>query len=113
VNISLSHNDSQLNNGFLTGKLEGMEKEQEYKIGANAYEFVQKHRSYLSHVQQAELQAMLKDFAIEQVKNSVVLAGVVGRSEQLVIGEYCDCEHPTLDKSVTRCGNCDRWFKHI
>ena len=30
-----------------------------------------------------------------------------------VSGEYCDCEHPTLGKSVTRCGNCDRWFKHI
>lgn len=55
-----------------------MEKEQEYKIGANAYEFVQKHRSNLSHAKQAELQAMLKDFAIEQVKNSVVLADVSG-----------------------------------
>ena len=53
-----------------------MEKEQEYKIGANAYEFVKKHRSNLSHAKQAELQAMLKDFAIEQVKNSVVLSDV-------------------------------------
>jgi hypothetical protein len=57
-----------------------MEKEQEYKIGANAYEFVQKHRSNLSHAKQAELQAMLKDFAIEQVKNSVVLADVMPRT---------------------------------
>ena len=61
-----------------------MEKEQEYKIGANAYEFVQKHRSNLSHAKQAELQSMLKDFAIEQVKNSVVLADVSNRRELLI-----------------------------
>ncbi len=27
--------------------------------------------------------------------------------------EYCKCEHPTLGKSVSRCGTCDRWFKPI
>jgi hypothetical protein len=27
--------------------------------------------------------------------------------------EYCDCEHPTLGKSLSRCGTCDRWFKPI
>ena len=30
-----------------------------------------------------------------------------------VSGEYCDCEHPTLGKSVTRCGTCDKWFKPV
>lgn len=27
--------------------------------------------------------------------------------------EYCDCEHKTLGKSLSRCGTCDRWFKPI
>ena len=45
-----------------------MTKEQEYQIGGDAYAFTQEHRSELSHVKQAELQAMLKDFAIQQVK---------------------------------------------
>lgn len=25
--------------------------------------------------------------------------------------EYCKCEHPTLGKSISRCGTCDEWFK--
>jgi hypothetical protein len=30
-----------------------------------------------------------------------------------VSGEYCECTHPTLGKSVTRCGTCDKWFKPV
>ena len=45
-----------------------MTKKQEYKIGAAANEFVNKHRAELSLIKKAELEAMLKDFAIEQVK---------------------------------------------
>ena len=30
-----------------------------------------------------------------------------------VSGEYCDCTHPTLGKSVSRCGTCDKWFKAV
>ena len=81
-----------------------MEKEQEYKIGANAYEFVQKHRSYLNHAKQAELQAMLKDFAIEQVKNSVVLADVIKNDVAV-----CECKDEWLREirlNVMRCKKC-------
>ncbi len=45
-----------------------MEKQQEYKIGAAANEFVNEHRAELSPIKKAELEAMLKDFAIQQVK---------------------------------------------
>jgi hypothetical protein len=30
-----------------------------------------------------------------------------------VSGEYCECTHPTLGKSVSRCGTCDKWFKAV
>ena len=26
---------------------------------------------------------------------------------------YCNCETPTLGKSITRCGTCDNWFKPL
>jgi uncharacterized protein with ATP-grasp and redox domains len=28
-------------------------------------------------------------------------------------GEYCECTHPILGKSVSRCGTCDKWFKAV
>lgn len=34
---------------------------------------------------------------------------IVSNSE----AEYCECEKPTLGKSVSRCGNCDKWFEPI
>ena len=49
--------------------------------------------------------------AIEVVKDELNLLNipvVVGRSEQ-----YCECEKPTLGKSVSRCGTCDEWFKPL
>ena len=27
--------------------------------------------------------------------------------------QYCECENPTLGKSVSRCGTCDEWFKPL
>ncbi|MFT5450553.1 MAG: hypothetical protein ACI9N9_000030 [Enterobacterales bacterium] len=71
--------------------------EQEYKIGANAYEFVQKHRSHLSHAKQFELQSMLKDFAIEQVKTYIVLADVM---------DCGTCKHQAVSKYVEPCYGC-------
>ena len=44
-----------------------MKKQDEYKIGGAANEFVNKHRAELSSINKAELQAMLKEFAIKQV----------------------------------------------
>jgi tRNA(Ile2) C34 agmatinyltransferase TiaS len=49
-----------------------MEKQQEYKIGAAANEFVNEHRAELSSIKKAELEAMLKDFAIQQVKKLII-----------------------------------------
>jgi hypothetical protein len=48
-----------------------MNKQDEYKIGGAANEFVNKHRSELSPIKKAELEAMLKDFAIKQVKELI------------------------------------------
>ncbi len=33
---------------------------------------------------------------------------VVEQSEQ-----YCECDKPTLGKSISRCGTCDEWFKPL
>tara|TARA_R110002073_G_scaffold2431_1_gene16371 strand:- start:434 stop:667 length:234 start_codon:yes stop_codon:yes gene_type:complete len=27
--------------------------------------------------------------------------------------QYCECDKPTLGKSVSRCGTCDEWFKPL
>ena len=27
--------------------------------------------------------------------------------------QYCECEKPTLGKSISRCGTCDEWFKPL
>lgn len=46
-----------------------MKKEIEYKIGGKAIEFVDTHKKELPHIKKAELQAMLKEFAIIVVKD--------------------------------------------
>ena len=46
---------------------ENLNQQDEWQIGGNAQEFVEKHRPNLSHTKKAELQAMLKDFAIKQL----------------------------------------------
>ena len=27
--------------------------------------------------------------------------------------QYCECDKPTLGKSISRCGTCDEWFKPL
>lgn len=44
----------------------------------------------------------------EQLFKLLRLPVVVQQSEQ-----YCDCDKPTLGKSVSRCGTCDEWFKPL
>lgn len=61
-----------------------MEKEQEYKIGAKANEFVNEYRSELSSIKKAELESMLKDFAIQQVKDYDLLHNVSQQRELLI-----------------------------
>lgn len=64
-----------------------------------------------------ELSNLLDDIRILSDAKDGALAELSHESSGLnkpdVSGEYCDCEHPTLGKSVTRCGNCDRCFKPI
>ena len=48
-------------------KTSKINQQDEWQIGGNAQEFVEKHRPNLSHTKKAELQAMLKDFAIKQL----------------------------------------------
>ena len=45
---------------------------------------------------------------IEALEKKLALTDVVQQSEQ-----YCECEKPTLGKSVSRCGTCDEWFKPL
>ena len=44
----------------------------------------------------------------EQLFKLLRLPVVVQQGEQ-----YCECEKPTLGKSISRCGNCDEWFKPL
>ena len=50
---------------------------------------------------------LLDDF-VDILKKQLTLTDVVQQSEQ-----YCECDKPTLGKSVSRCGTCDEWFKPL
>ena len=50
----------------------------------------------------------LEEFAKEYHAEQLRIANVVQQSEQ-----YCECDKPTLGKSVSRCGTCDEWFKPL
>jgi hypothetical protein len=65
-----------------------MKKQDEYKIGGAANEFVNKHRAELSSIKKAELEAMLKEFAIKQV--NLFAIHIVSNSTEL--------EKPTMEK---------------
>jgi len=54
------------------------------------------------------LPEVLRMFAKEYHKKQLTLTDVVQQSEQ-----YCECEKPTLGKSISRCGTCDEWFKPL
>jgi len=47
---------------------------------------------------------------LEKIKETdqLTIPVVVQQSEQ-----YCECEKPTLGKSISRCGTCDEWFKPL
>jgi len=45
---------------------------------------------------------------IKATKQALTIPVVVQQSEQ-----YCECEKPTLGKSISRCGTCDEWFKPL
>ena len=49
-----------------------------------------------------------QEFYKKEVNEQLTLTDVVQQSEQ-----YCECTKPTLGKSVSRCGNCDEWFKPL
>ena len=44
----------------------------------------------------------------EHTEHTNAIEPVVSQSEQ-----YCECENPTLGKSISRCGTCDDWFKPL
>ena len=52
--------------------------------------------------------AMVKHFIKKEKAKQLTLTDVAQQSEQ-----YCECEKPTLGKSLSRCGTCDEWFKPL
>jgi hypothetical protein len=77
-----------------------MKKQDEYKIGAAAKDFIEKYKPELPHIKKAELEAMLKEFAIQQVKNTADLGGVSGSNF------ICAKENKGEPKCKEQCGWC-------
>lgn len=55
------------------------------------------------------------DEEIEQLKNARdVLIDLLKKSnDDKILHQYCECEKPTLGNNISRCGNCDKWFKSV
>jgi len=73
-------------------------------IGGNAKKFVNEYRPNLKGVKRLELEQMLREFAIEQVK-LLATPAVVGQSEQLVCPE-CSSEDPDYSRGEYHCRCC-------
>ena len=56
------------------------------------------------------LKADIKAYAKIYHKEQLNLTDVVSEQQS---EQYCECEKPTLGKSVSRCGTCDEWFKPL
>lgn len=42
-----------------------------------------------------------------------LLSKIDKRSKEEQEQMYCQCKSPILGSSVSRCGNCDKWFKRV
>ena len=62
---------------------------------------------FLFHLKSGTRKSALIDLVNDRLKQ-LTIPDVVGQSEQ-----YCECDKPTLGKSISRCGTCDEWFKPL
>ena len=85
----------------------------EHHIGGDADTFVKDHRGNLQGKERFELLSMLKDFAITSCIKYHQHFAKQPHSNEVDEPIYCNCETPTLGKSITRCGTCDNWFKPL
>ena len=96
-------------------------------------EYLEKEKKLLQHptITDTEIERMAKEFSMNNAFNSSFIPDVhsfitgakavlsmMPQSEGWVKVEecdtmYCNCKHPTLGSSISRCGTCDNWFNPL